>query len=56
MLKLWLVRKIAATKQKALENVEAMVEELTPLVLKKIGFAKVSAKEIQTALKMTEGK
>ncbi len=49
-------KKIAAAKQKALENVEAMVEELTPMEQKKIGFAKVSAKEIQTALKMTEGK
>lgn len=49
-------KKIAAAKQKALGNVEAMVAELTPLVLKKIGFAKVSAKEIQTALKMTENK
>ena len=47
-------KKIAAAKQKALAEVEVMAAELAPQVLKTLGFAKVSAKEIQAALKMTE--
>lgn len=47
-------KKIAAAKQKALAEVEIMAAELAPQVLKKLGFAKVSAKDIQAALKMTE--
>ncbi len=44
-------KKIDAAKQKALAGIEDMAAELAPLVLQKLGVAKVSAKEIQTALK-----
>ena len=47
-------KKIAAAKQKALAEVEATAVELAPLVLDKIGFAGVTAKELRAALKTME--
>ena len=44
-------KKIAAAKQKALAGVEETALELAPLILHKLGVAKVSAKELQSALK-----
>lgn len=47
-------KKIASAKQKALGDVENIAAELAPVVLAKLGFSKVSAKELQAALKSGE--
>ena len=48
-------KKIAASKKKAIAEVESAVTELAPHILQKLGLPKVSAKELQEALKTVRG-
>jgi len=47
-------KKIATGKKKAMENVNNAVEILVPEVMKKLGFAKVSAEVIRNAVDFEE--
>lgn len=43
-------KKIASTKKKSYDQIDGMVTEIVPEIIKKLGFSKISAKDIKSVL------